>query len=493
MSGTTSTSPFSTIYAFGDSLSDAGNVSILTALTGEEPVSPPYYHTNYGVEQGTVFSNGPVWVQDLSEDLGLGQLAPSLAGGTDFAYGGAETGSTPQNSGNSETALLSLPNQLSQFKTEVGRASSSALFTLSIGGNDIIDILAGAGNTAQQQSIDVTDSVNNEISAINQMASDGMKNLLVMDVPNMGLVPDVTTGYYNGGNTPSAGIDSLATLLSQEYNTQLEAGLATAAANDGFSYHVVDVYSLITTAVSDPSAFGFTNVTSPTWTGNFTSDTSGGLTSTNLATQNEDLFWDHIHPTASAHAIIGNIADSEVDPSVVYQEDLNTTVTSIQQASPYYGLDTNLQSEFTPISTDNLALFAGAPDMFLETASGNNIIVAKSGTNVMSSGIGSSFLISGSGTDSIYVDGSQGVDTWNEVLNFHSGDALSVLGYTPNVSNVVWTDGVNNDGATLNIDLKGNGSVWASDTFLGVPVATAEKYAVSITADGSSSLYTVTA
>jgi phospholipase/lecithinase/hemolysin len=175
MSGTTSTSPFSTIYAFGDSLSDAGNVSILTALTGEEPVSPPYYHTNYGVEQGTVFSNGPVWVQDLSEDLGLGQLAPSLAGGTDFAYGGAETGSTPQNSGNSETALLSLPNQLSQFKTEVGRASSSALFTLSIGGNDIIDILAGAGNTAQQQSIDVTDSVNNEISAINQMASDGMK------------------------------------------------------------------------------------------------------------------------------------------------------------------------------------------------------------------------------------------------------------------------------------------------------------------------------
>ena len=39
-----------------------------------------------------VFSNGPVWVQDLANTLGLGPLLPSLAGGTDFAVGGAQTG-----------------------------------------------------------------------------------------------------------------------------------------------------------------------------------------------------------------------------------------------------------------------------------------------------------------------------------------------------------------------------------------------------------------
>ena len=35
---------YSVIYAFGDSLSDAGNLSISTSLAGlTTPVSPPYY------------------------------------------------------------------------------------------------------------------------------------------------------------------------------------------------------------------------------------------------------------------------------------------------------------------------------------------------------------------------------------------------------------------------------------------------------------------
>ena len=51
------------------------------------PASPPYADRS--------FSNGPVWAQDLAQSLGLPALQPSLAGGTDFAYGGAETGQTP--------------------------------------------------------------------------------------------------------------------------------------------------------------------------------------------------------------------------------------------------------------------------------------------------------------------------------------------------------------------------------------------------------------
>jgi hypothetical protein len=40
------------------------------------------------------FSNGLTWVEDLSHMLGLGTLTPSLAGGHDFSFGGAETGPT---------------------------------------------------------------------------------------------------------------------------------------------------------------------------------------------------------------------------------------------------------------------------------------------------------------------------------------------------------------------------------------------------------------
>jgi phospholipase/lecithinase/hemolysin len=89
---------FSALYAFGDSLSDAGNLSLITATSGTTfPVSPPYFKEQYGPVSGNVFSNGPVFVQELSIALGLGTLAPSLTGGTDFAIGGGETGQTPQN------------------------------------------------------------------------------------------------------------------------------------------------------------------------------------------------------------------------------------------------------------------------------------------------------------------------------------------------------------------------------------------------------------
>ncbi len=71
---------YSTIYAFGDSLSDAGNDYI--ASDGVVP-------TGFVYSDGR-FSNGAVWVQDLAHKLGLGAVTPSLDGGHDFAYGGAE-------------------------------------------------------------------------------------------------------------------------------------------------------------------------------------------------------------------------------------------------------------------------------------------------------------------------------------------------------------------------------------------------------------------
>jgi hypothetical protein len=65
----------SAVYAFGDSLSDAGNISLATL--GNLPVG--------GIYSGGRFSNGNVWVQDLAQNLGLPAVKPSLAGGTDYA------------------------------------------------------------------------------------------------------------------------------------------------------------------------------------------------------------------------------------------------------------------------------------------------------------------------------------------------------------------------------------------------------------------------
>src|SRR5271155_453790 len=92
------------IYAFGDSLSDVGNVY---ALSGDTIPGAPYVNGQ--------FSNGPVWVQDLAAGLGLGPLSPSQLGGTDYAYGGAETGTTPVHAGNSAD-LTGPTSQIAQFE-----------------------------------------------------------------------------------------------------------------------------------------------------------------------------------------------------------------------------------------------------------------------------------------------------------------------------------------------------------------------------------------
>ncbi len=108
--------PYSAMYAFGDSLTDTGNVSLATF--GLLPVSPPYADRS--------FSNGPVWAQDLAQSLGLPPLQPSLAGGTDFAYGGAETGQTPAHTLNP----TDLPSQYAQFLTQVPSPQAGALYAV---------------------------------------------------------------------------------------------------------------------------------------------------------------------------------------------------------------------------------------------------------------------------------------------------------------------------------------------------------------------------
>ena len=115
-----------TIYAFGDSLSDAGNISLLTAH--QLPVSSIYSDGR--------FSNGNVWVQDLAANLHLPAVTPSISGGTDYAYGGAQTGATAVHPSNPSD----LPSQLAQFEVRVPHPSPNALYTVWAGSNNVLDI-----------------------------------------------------------------------------------------------------------------------------------------------------------------------------------------------------------------------------------------------------------------------------------------------------------------------------------------------------------------
>lgn len=314
---------FSAIYAFGDSLSDAGNLSITTAELGTATPQSPYFQETYNVPllgsvTANVFSNGPTWVQDLSLALGLGTLEPSVpyltplvpvpSTGLDFAYGGAETGLTPQNSGNTDLAAISLPSQLAQFDVLEPDPAPNALYTLSIGSNDVLDVLADTGLSALQQTTDIDDAVDNEISFVKGLADDGAKNLLVLDIPDLGETPDAQDGLANGSGTPSASFDALASSLASEYNADLITQLADVAVRDGLHVTIVDTFQLIDSAVADPSAYGLTNVTSPVWSGTYVGGNTGTLAATGSA-QNQYLFFDHLHPTENGELGVASLAE----------------------------------------------------------------------------------------------------------------------------------------------------------------------------------------
>jgi phospholipase/lecithinase/hemolysin len=271
---------FSAVYSFGDSLSDAGNAAF--ASHGAVPVSP--------YSDGR-FSNGPVWVQDLSQDLGLPPVKPSLQGGTDYSFGGATTGATSGHTANP----ADLPSQLGQFVLNTPNPSPNALYTVWAGSNDILNHLGDGESPAQQQAA-VQQAVKNETNFIDGLVAHGAKNLLVLDVPDLGKTP------YE---TARPATDATASSLAQTYNADLGAALQQIVASGAAHVDYVDTYAFLDDAVANPSKYGFTNVTQPLWNGTLTDSNSGTLAATGSA-QNGYLFFDGLHPSASAHSALAS-------------------------------------------------------------------------------------------------------------------------------------------------------------------------------------------
>ena len=269
---------YNEVFSFGDSLSDAGNDWVATAHA--EPVSPPY-------SMGR-FTNGNVWVQYLAKALGLKRPAPSLLGGRDFAFGGAETGATAVHT----LSQLDLPAQLAEFTLSYPRAPARALYTLSIGGNDLFAALTGGG--AGQ--VAVAQAVANETAFVSALVAQGARHILVMNVPDLGFVPSI---WSQGAVAVKAG-----RTIAAAYDAALATALAGVATKTGASIQVLNAYALMDQAVMDHRPFGFTDVHTACWTGTYTSATSGTVCAPTVWGQDKHLFWDGVHPTTHGHALL---------------------------------------------------------------------------------------------------------------------------------------------------------------------------------------------
>ena len=293
------------VYVFGDSLSDTGNLA--ETLFGANFLNPPSFHDS--------FTNGPVANELLAESRGT-RADPSLwatgfadvhnlfgAGfvpGTNYAVAGATATDRGANFFN-----LDLPEQVSAFIAHTGgagHAPGGALYSMLIGGNDV-RTAAKAGTTAF-----VLAGVSSELTQIQNLITDGAKQLVVTNVPDVSLIPEFTSDKSAAG----LAADAAAHADSLLYDANLLTGVnALKAANPGVSIAYFDLFAYNNNFLANAGSLGFTNTTDACYTNSITSfvpptDSAGcGVIGPNGAANiDQYIYWDAIHPTARAQAIV---------------------------------------------------------------------------------------------------------------------------------------------------------------------------------------------
>ncbi len=342
---------FSKVVVFGDSLSDSGNISLATA----PGVQPPLRFTT---------NPGETAIEHVADHFGV-TLQPSLLpGGTNYAWGGA---GVLNNSPGTPATVPTLTAQIDGYLAG-GAIDPDALYSVWGGANDIFyhATAAGAAGAAQQliaanvaaavaqaQAGGLPDSqvpgfiaqitpvvtaqVNAAVAAQTGVSADafesadqaqaaigaagqqeakligalqaaGAKNILVFNLPNVGITPSAAAQ-----EAASPGAAASLTGLALTYNGQLNAGLAQM----GVGIIPVDTYSLLNEVAADPAAFGFSNVTDPACGAGASSVQCGpegsGLPFTYApGTDQSFLFADGVHPTAAGHAVLGQYVVAEL-------------------------------------------------------------------------------------------------------------------------------------------------------------------------------------
>lgn len=269
----TTSSPYDAIYVFGDSYCDVGNIYLATS--GATPLSPPYYHGR--------FSNGPIWVEHVASAWGL-PMTPSLAGGTDYAVGGAEvTTSVSEPQG---ASIPSVPEQVVEYlQAHGGKADPHALYILEGGGNDILN---ATGGSPAVLGLKIAAGLAGSELLLRQA---GAKNFLIPDLLDVALLP---AGQANASFASAA---SIATNQSLDKLLQLEELL------QGINIFRLPVFALFQSIAADATHFGFTNITQPCL--NPTTDAV-------CADPDHTLFWDEEHPTEFGHSFFAVLVVSRL-------------------------------------------------------------------------------------------------------------------------------------------------------------------------------------
>ena len=258
------------IVTFGDSLSDTGNV--FNASNWTTPIRTDWYHGH--------FSNGEVWVERLAKNVKLPLY--------NWAVGGAAA-----------DRYLILPGVVQQIaswadymKFDNGYRPDRTLFTMLIGGNDLINYGRSVDQILAAQS-----------TALEALINAGARHILLLNLPDLSKAPIFKTRSDS----------SKMAVQVQDYNQRL-AMIQQALINKygaDLNIQLFDSWAFMNGVLANPEKFGIAN----------TQDTclnEEGLLGKPFsyaiplgldpACTDPDtyMFWNNLHPTRKMHGLIGD-------------------------------------------------------------------------------------------------------------------------------------------------------------------------------------------
>ncbi len=280
------TAGYTSFWAFGDSLTDPGN---LYSLSGGAVPPPPY-------EQR--FSDGPVWAEYVAQ----GFTDANLPAGN-FAHGYARA---VANIDPFPWQIPDLPQQIDTFEMQPSsQLGDRPLAALWFGANDLFaaieeQLLSGAPNPAAV----IGTAVNAAVAVgegIRDIAEAGVRDFLVFNLPPL----DLTPRFALPGPVGIPAAAPLAGLGADTFNASLMAVLD--GLGDDLNVSLLDMDSILTQAVANPGLFGLSDATNPC--------TIPGLPPETACSADEaagKLFFDLVHPTTAAHREIADTVQERI-------------------------------------------------------------------------------------------------------------------------------------------------------------------------------------
>jgi thermolabile hemolysin len=296
---------FTVLYAFGDSLTDTGR-------------NPP---TETGYYQGR-FSNGSLWIEYLSARLGIPYNAAN-----NLAVSGSTTSDLL-----SQIAGLPLPTN-----------SPSALFSVWSGANDFLQSIGNGVNDAAW-SVTVSNAVLNITNAVDALYTNGAREVMVGNLPNLGQIPALS-----GGGTFTNYIDTKVQLFNSTLGTAITNLMSGCP---GLRIYFLNANQEVSTVYNSPATYGFTVVSTGALQDASLTDKSFNGPGANY------LFWDLVHPTTKMHALVGALAYDLVGVELKLAG--SGTILNLTASNLYPGFQYSIQESTNLINWTNYKTFTAA-------------------------------------------------------------------------------------------------------------------------------------